>query len=140
MIFFHSLSHRIMKHIATSPARTAGPWFIDRQSPHSPICIKPYPGRIVCDIGGTDAESEANARLICAAPDLLRACDRAVKDLAFLQSCAKISRQETIDSLEAAVSKALTGENPKSDRGCDCEFHECRCEWPELKNALHSKE
>jgi hypothetical protein len=55
----------------TSPAHTAGPWHIDRQSPHSPICIKPFPGRIVCDIQGTDEEAEANARLIARAPRLL---------------------------------------------------------------------
>lgn len=54
---------------------TTGPWHIDRQSPHSPICIKPYPGRIVCDIQGTDEEAESNARLIAAAPDLLEALD-----------------------------------------------------------------
>ncbi|HYH66194.1 MAG TPA: hypothetical protein VD866_15990 [Urbifossiella sp.] len=42
-------------------------------SRYSPICIKPYPGRVVCDIDGTDTEAEANAALIAAAPDLLRA-------------------------------------------------------------------
>src|SRR3954467_15254806 len=58
-------------HEPTTPAHTPGPWHIDRESPHSPICIKPYPGRIVCDIVGTDAEAEANSRLIATAPGLL---------------------------------------------------------------------
>lgn len=53
-----------------------GPWFVDRESPHSAICIKPYPGCIVCDVRGTDAEAEANARLLAAAPELLAACER----------------------------------------------------------------
>lgn len=63
-----------------SPAHAPGPWFVDRQSPYSALCIKPYPGRIVCDIQGTDAESEANARLIAAAPKMLERLKLAVKD------------------------------------------------------------
>lgn len=59
-------------HEPTTSAHTPGPWHIDRQSPHSPICIKPFPGRVICDIDGTDAEAEANARLIAAAPELLQ--------------------------------------------------------------------
>lgn len=59
----------------TRPAPTEGPWFVDRQSPYSALCIKPYPGRIVCDVHGTDAEAEANARLLAAAPELLAACE-----------------------------------------------------------------
>jgi hypothetical protein len=57
------------------PAPTEGPWFVDRQSPYSALCIKPYPGPIVCDVHGTDAEAEANARLLAAAPDILAACE-----------------------------------------------------------------
>lgn len=53
-----------------SSAHTPGPWFIDRQSRYSTMCIKPYPGRVVCDIDGADGESEANARLIAACPDM----------------------------------------------------------------------
>lgn len=49
---------------------TPGPWFVDHESPFSALCIKPYPGRIVCDIEGNDPEAEANALLIVAAPDL----------------------------------------------------------------------
>ena len=55
-----------------TPAHTPGPWFVDRQSRYSALCIKPYPGRIVCDIDGTDVEAEANAMLIAAAPELRR--------------------------------------------------------------------
>lgn len=54
---------------------TPGPWFVDRQSPHSALCIKPYPGRIVCVIQGTDAEAEANALLIATAPELLESLE-----------------------------------------------------------------
>jgi len=59
----------------TRPVPTEGPWFVDRQSPYSALCIKPYPGRIVCDVQGTDGEAEANARLLAAAPELLAACE-----------------------------------------------------------------
>jgi len=54
---------------------TPGPWSVDRISPSCAICIKPYPGRIVCDIEGTDAESEANASLIATAPELLESLE-----------------------------------------------------------------
>jgi hypothetical protein len=56
------------------PMPTSGPWFVDRQSPYSPLCIKPYPGAIVCDIHGANSEAHANARLIASAPELLSAC------------------------------------------------------------------
>jgi len=59
----------------TRPTPTAGPWFVDRQSPYSALCIKPYPGRIVCDVQGNDDEAKANARLLAAAPELLAACE-----------------------------------------------------------------
>ena len=59
----------------TRPTPTEGPWFVDRQSPYSAICIKPHPGRIVCDVHGTDNEADANARLLAAAPELLAACE-----------------------------------------------------------------
>lgn len=59
----------------TRPTPTAGPWFVDRRSPYSALCIKPYPGRIVCDVEGSDDEAEANARLLAAAPELLAACE-----------------------------------------------------------------
>jgi len=59
----------------TRPTPTEGPWFVDRQSPYSAFCVKPYFGRIVCDVCGTDDEAEANARLVAAAPELLAACE-----------------------------------------------------------------
>lgn len=62
------------KVISTSAAHTAGPWHVDRQSQYSKICIKPLPGRVVCDIDGDDAEAEANAHLIASAPELLSVC------------------------------------------------------------------
>ena len=57
------------------PRTTQGPWFVHRQSPYSAFRIKPYPGRIVCDVHGTDSEADANARLLAAAPELLAACE-----------------------------------------------------------------
>lgn len=66
---------------ATTQAHTPGPWHIDRQSPHSPMCIKPYPGRIVCEIDGTDAEAEANAAFIVRACNAHEAMRKASQDL-----------------------------------------------------------
>lgn len=73
MTLYHFLPFRMTTHDTTPPAHTPGPWHIDLQSPYSPVCIKPYPGEVVCDIEGTGPEAEANARLIAAAPDLLAA-------------------------------------------------------------------
>lgn len=87
------------------PRPTPGSWFVDRQSPYSALCIKPYPGRIVCDVHGTDAEAEANARLLATAPELLAACEGI---------CGLIGRDknnhETIDldQYERAESKCLS--------------------------------
>lgn len=91
---------------STSPAHTPGPWHIDRQSPYSSICIKPYPGRIVCDIEGSDQETEANARLISAAPELLVACQQAMRDIELLPSCAGHSTIRTMEMLANAIAKA----------------------------------
>jgi hypothetical protein len=103
-----------------SSAHTKGPWYIDRQSPHSPICIKPHPGRIVCDVDGTDDEAEANAHLIAAAPDLLDACKMMADWIGAMPRSAKLRYvpdsiapeaigllwiYDVIDEAEAARSK-----------------------------------
>lgn len=66
-----------------SPAYTARPWFVDDQSRYAKLCIKPIPGPIVCDICPmeSDDETQANARLIAAAPKLFAAL-QALVDLA----------------------------------------------------------
>lgn len=78
----------------TSQAHTPGPWHIDRLSNCSPICIKPVPGTVVCDIGGTDAESEANAQLIAAAPELLEMAESARNAFEERLSCLHEQRLE----------------------------------------------
>jgi hypothetical protein len=94
-------------------AYTAGPWHIDRQSPYSEICIKPYPGKIVCDIDGTDEESEANARLISAAPEMLDACYFAI---GFVESWEKENGPTEFvhRALEIAIAKAEGRNAPHS--------------------------
>jgi len=59
-----------------------------------------------------DAECEANARLIAAAPDLLSACRCALADLEGM--CGLVEEDhpcfETIEELKAAIEKAEGGE------------------------------
>jgi hypothetical protein len=63
----------------TLSAHTPGPWHVDYLSPYRRICIKPHPGRIVCDIEGTDEEAETNARLIAAAPRMFEALGKVLE-------------------------------------------------------------
>ena len=66
-----------MENIASPSAHTPAPWYVDYVSPYSRICIKPYPGPVICDLCplGNEAEENANAHLIAAAPDLLAALE-----------------------------------------------------------------
>jgi hypothetical protein len=99
-----------MQNASTSPAHTAGPWFVDRQSPYSAICIKPIPGKIVCDIEGADAEAEANASLIAAAPELLEYCKMLLEDVERMAEDFEIGREWdwslTEQNLKAVIAKA----------------------------------
>lgn len=58
----------------------------------------------MCDLEGAGDEEEmvANARLIAAAPELLTACQEALRDLLYLGAKLK-----SITVLEAAIKKAL---------------------------------
>lgn len=96
----------------TTREHTPGPWHIDLQSPYSAICVKPYPGEIVCDIEGADAEAEANARLIAAAPELLQTVrsDR----LAF---------EERIEGLEEEKRELGVGDGEFADQGVIDHYH-----------------
>ena len=108
-----------MKNTATSSAHSKGPWHVstrgampfrygkqleyyifDAKADH--IAVIPMASRL----SPNNEQAKANVQLISAAPDLLTALNRAVKDLCFLQRCTKISRQETIDACEAAIAKA----------------------------------
>jgi hypothetical protein len=101
---------------ATTQARTPGRWHIDRQSPHSPICIKPYPGRIVCDIDGADGEAEANAAFIvraCNAHDdlvgALQIAANAVKTRLMYETFGSAEYQEqswTLKTIHSVLNKA----------------------------------
>jgi hypothetical protein len=101
---------------ATTQARTPGRWHIDRQSPYSPMCIKPYPGRIVCDIDGTDGEAEANAAFIVRACNAhqelvgaLQLAAKAVKTRLMYETFGSAEYQEqswTLKSIDSALNNA----------------------------------
>ena len=83
---------------------TQGPWTIGDDccvyGNHG--IIRPFVAQIADDYN--DGETQANARLIAAAPDLLEAADDALADLEGYEFAA-----ETIRKLQAAIAKA-TGE------------------------------
>jgi hypothetical protein len=66
-----------MEKTESSSAHTPAPWHVDYASQYSRICIKPWPGPVICDLCplGDEAEEAANAHLIGAAPDLLAALE-----------------------------------------------------------------
>ena len=45
---------------------------VDRHSPHAAICLKPYPGEIVCDIDRTGDSAESDARRLASSWNALR--------------------------------------------------------------------
>ena len=108
-----------MKKTATSSAHSKSPWRVSTREAMSyrygkqleyyvfnnkadDIAVIPMASMF----SANNEQAKANVQLIAAAPDILRALNRAVKDLCFLQRCTKISRQETIDACEAAIAKA----------------------------------
>lgn len=104
---------------------TPGPWSLETVKTSSGICHKigPFPwkeGRqnhacIYVDypngaMGTAEAELKANATLIASAPDLLEACEAAVKcsdDLAERYGWERVDEAEAVHAqLRAAISKA----------------------------------
>lgn len=97
-----------MANTPTSAAHTPGPWYIDRHSPYAPICIKPYPGRIICDIDGADAEAEANARLIVAAPEQHRTLEAIRNDCqAWLNGDTDMAASDLFTAIESAAAAVV---------------------------------
>jgi hypothetical protein len=66
-----------MEKTPSPSAHTPAPWHVDDASGYSRICIKPWPGPVICDLCplGDEAQENANAHLIAAAPDLLTALE-----------------------------------------------------------------
>ena len=82
---------------------TQGPWTIENNSIYGNAgMIRPFIASVEDD--HRDEETNANARLIAASPDLLEAADDALADLEGYEFAA-----ETIRKLRAAIAKA-TGE------------------------------
>lgn len=123
------------KNIETKPAtaHTPGPWLISARQP-APLPIEicePGSGLIVAQIpfklrdgkqicyneDQTQAQAEANATFIAAAPDLLAACEAAQGWLMFLATY-HTDAFEKLQQLNAAIAKAR-GQTPRSD-GCTC--------------------
>ena len=82
---------------------TPGPWVISKASGNVVAANCPENGGdIVCEAPSWAPDSmyywESNARLICAAPDLLEAC------VAFLEAVSPL--QSHYDAIRAAVEKA----------------------------------
>ena len=101
----------------TDLMHTPGPWLVDQTLPQSPLCIKPHHGSNICDIERSNRESKANATLIAAAPELLIACQIAVKDIRWLESYCRWNDSTIhphLKAIEAAIAKATSTESISS--------------------------
>ena len=111
-------SRKSVQHVKPSdPMHTPGPWLVDRTLPHSPLYIKPLHGSTICDIERSNRESKANATLIAAAPELLIACQIAVKDIRWLESYCRWNDSTIhphLKAIEAAIAKATSTESISS--------------------------
>jgi len=95
---------------------TAGPWAVHPMLARVECAQPSEKGGLlpVCQLlwptdERSEAETEANARLIAAAPDLLGAADEAAKELAFL--LGPVARGDIpLRNLLAAIAKARGGE------------------------------
>jgi hypothetical protein len=114
-------------------AHTPGPWKVDRRSRRfgaETIRLTVWKGvkslEMICAIAGDDSESEANARLIAAAPELLEAC-KAQHDAMDVLFAMLIERDKTFFPSKsqtwpamlqgnAAIARA-TEANPKGAEG-----------------------
>lgn len=93
---------------------TPGPWFVDAN-----YIVPANGGVAVCDLMAVDLskhqeffcgeETEANARLIAAAPDLLEAARQAEKVIDILWVSHHANRSDAaLEQLRAAIAKATT--------------------------------
>jgi hypothetical protein len=85
---------------------TPKPWHIEKGKFSSTWFIH-HMGSEVCMIPGHTMSQEANAHLIAAAPELLQACEEAVKDLE-ARSDGNGEEKLTVAKLKVAIKKATT--------------------------------
>jgi hypothetical protein len=89
---------------------TPGPWEYESQDPHALGKITSDDGTLVAEVHGDwddDHSTEANARLIAAAPDLLAACKLAVERL---EVCSYQGDEDSfVEEIAAAIARAEGG-------------------------------
>jgi hypothetical protein len=94
--------------MAQATQHTPGPWHRGTRAP-TYSSISCYQGKSIADVFGSDEEAIANARLIAAAPELLKAAMLALKHLRRVVNstipCAQ-SFDDTVEELEAVIAKA----------------------------------
>jgi hypothetical protein len=83
---------------------TKGKWFYNRERIYSDC--RDYPIAQIYDLFIDDAEAIANAKLICAAPAMLKALELALKDFKGNFEATEENRQATIKTLTTAIKQA----------------------------------
>lgn len=108
---------------AAAVTHTPGPWGLCHRGDYSDfggfsqIILGPDNTRRIAAVHSSDAETEANARLIAAAPELLRALDKLCDDCE--QAAYHLTRHgertraealdERIEQARAVIAKAMKG-------------------------------
>ena len=84
---------------------TPGPWIKPQSGEGFTICGPERRGirGIICKIYSTCEDMEANARLIAAAPELLEACRKIVRE----ENSLSTVRQVVMESARAAIAAAV---------------------------------
>lgn len=85
---------------------TPGPWKVFESHLHTLlVCTNDHRGAIICDFDRNNrVDNESNARLISAAPELLKACKFALDTVTLAEDLQ--DWDPVIDALKAAIAKA----------------------------------
>jgi hypothetical protein len=85
-------------------SHTPGPWYVQLSDNGKELLIKPIPGDVVAVTDPCPEEAE-NARLICAAPELLEACE-VMLQISELEALQGKTRDKQINYLKSVIKKA----------------------------------
>ncbi len=89
---------------------TPGPWAVETEDGYTSVI---FGGILIAEVDGGEAEYLDNARLIAAAPELLKALNSARILLTCVESCSRNNftnlADEEVEAIDAVIAKATGG-------------------------------